>query len=370
MKKRADGRYQKRLSLGVKDGKRIYEYVYGRTIKEVNEKAAEILSLRSRGVVLSRESVTVEQLCQEWLKNEKEGTVKPQTLYQISMTLNKMCEYIGQIKAQELTVYDIEHFRDQMKAKGTPTTYNSALPCLRNVLDYAIRRDILARNVTAGLKRLKYEKVKKRVLSPFELLAIRDANLEVWQRAWIDLLYYTGIRRGELMALTVRDIDFKAKTISINKTIVNRTGEVQNHTKTDAGMRTVMMPDALVGSLRAWCDIIEKGLLFVTTSGIPLRAKSFDCRWDCICHAIFGENVPEDFTPHLFRHTYASNLYKAGVDLKTAQYLLGHSSIKTTMDIYTHFSEVDVDTDKINNFFNSSQIVVKSAEKSLKHAKC
>ena len=362
MKKRADGRYQKRLSLGVKDGKRIYEYVYGRTIKEVNEKAAEILSLRSRGVVLSRESVTVEQLCQEWLKNEKEDTVKPQTLYVLSRNLDRLCQFLGDIKVRDLTAYNIEAFRDKMKAEDAPTTYNSVLPMLRSMLNYAVRRDITVRNVALGLKPIKYEKKRKRALTAFELLAIRDANLELWERALLDTLYYTGMRQGEVLALRVSDLDFKNKTIKVSKTVVGHTGEIQEHTKTDAGMRTVTMPDALIPSLKKWSETVGKGLLFTNRKNEPYYSSVFHHHWNIIRAKIFGENAPKDFTPHLFRHTYASNLYKAGVDLKTAQYLLGHSDIKTTMDIYTHFGSADVNTDLINRFFgNGSQKVVKDA---------
>ena len=49
--------------------------------------------------------------------------------------------------------------------------------------------------------------------------------------------------------------------------------------------------------------------------------------------------VKSDITPHIFRHTYATMLYNAGVDIKTAQYLLGHATIQMTLDIYTHLQE-------------------------------
>lgn len=366
MKKRADGRYQKRLSLGVKDGKRIYEYVYGRTIKEVNEKATEILSLRSRGVVLSRESVTVEQLCRKWLKSEKEDSVKPQSLYILTHRLDRLCQFMGDIKVRDLTAEHVEAFREQMKAENAPSVFNDVLPMLRSMLNYAVRCDITARNISLGIKPIKYKQKQKRALTAFELLAIRDAELDTWERAFIDILFYTGMRIGEALALRVSDVDFTKKTIRINKTVVSQSGLIQEHTKTDAGMRNVTMPDALIPSLKAWCDIVEKGLLFTNRKNEPYVNSVFHHHWKIIKKKIFGENAPDDFTPHLFRHNYASNLYKAGVDIKTAQYLLGHNDIKTTLDTYTHFSEVDVNPDLINRVFESgSQKVVKRAKKAL-----
>ncbi len=63
-----------------------------------------------------------------------------------------------------------------------------------------------------------------------------------------------------------------------------------------------------------------------------------------------GKPVAEDITPHMFRHTYASNLYKAGIDIKQAQYLLGHTDITTTLDICTHFGFPDVKFDKMEDY--------------------
>ena len=63
--------------------------------------------------------------------------------------------------------------------------------------------------------------------------------------------------------------------------------------------------------------------------------------------------LAEDTTAHTFRHTYASVLYKSGIDIKQAQYLLGHNDIKTTLDTYTHFGYEDVKVDKLESYYNA-----------------
>ena len=65
--------------------------------------------------------------------------------------------------------------------------------------------------------------------------------------------------------------------------------------------------------------------------------------------------IADDITPHMFRHTYATSLYYAGIDIKTAQTLLGHSSIQMTMDVYTHLDQTKILSagDKLNAFFDS-----------------
>ena len=77
---------------------------------------------------------------------------------------------------------------------------------------------------------------------------------------------------------------------------------------------------------------------------------------------IFNGNPPEDLTPHLFRHNYASELYKSGImkdDIKTAQYLLGHQDIKTTLDVYTHLDRGQIDRSRLDDYYNVSQKLVR-----------
>ncbi len=67
--------------------------------------------------------------------------------------------------------------------------------------------------------------------------------------------------------------------------------------------------------------------------------------------------VADDITPHIYRHTYATMLYRAGVDMKTAQRLLGHASLQMTMEIYTHCAENNKDvTDKLNTYIGQKPV--------------
>ena len=82
-----------------------------------------------------------------------------------------------------------------------------------------------------------------------------------------------------------------------------------------------------------------------------MTVSSFRKFWKGI---IKTTELPNDVTPHILRHTYATKLYYAGVDLKTAQYLLGHSNIQITLEIYTHLDKLKTNDigDKINKVFN------------------
>lgn len=149
------------------------------------------------------------------------------------------------------------------------------------------------------------------------------------------------------------------------------------------------MPDKLFHSLKKYASSITSLYLFTMQNGELMTSSSFRRFWDNILDklniAAGGEKytrtdlqkdkeqkpirlIANDITPHMFRHTYATNLYYAGIDIKTAQMLLGHSSIQMTMDVYTHLDNTKVLSagDKLNAFFDSqnnssdSQNIVKS----------
>ena len=143
------------------------------------------------------------------------------------------------------------------------------------------------------------------------------------------LIYYTGCRRGEALALTGADIDRKNNLIYIRKSVYYMGNSPHiKEPKTEKGIRTVPLLDALAAALPRK---LPKGYLFAGTDGRPLTDSQFKVmyRED---KAVSGVTV----TPHQIRHGYATALFESGIDPKTAQALLGHAQLSTTMDIYTH----------------------------------
>ncbi len=98
---------------------------------------------------------------------------------------------------------------------------------------------------------------------------------------------------------------------------------------------------------RFWDNIIDK--LNIAAGGTKYKRKELQSDESTKPLKL----ISDDITPHLFRHTYATNLYYAGIDIKTAQYLLGHSSIQMTMDVYTHLdnNRISEAGNKLNEFF-------------------
>ena len=149
------------------------------------------------------------------------------------------------------------------------------------------------------------------------------------------VLAFTGIRCGELCALTWKDFDLKNKTLSVNKNLTYvKGGYTVSETKTKSSNRIIYLDNETVEVLKQF----RKQRSFV-----PLDTSVFNKKPELLKYYLHG-----------FRHTHATLLYESGIDVKDISNRLGHSNIKTTLDIYTHLTEdkkKDV-TDKFSKFMS------------------
>lgn len=367
-KKRKDGRYARQIVTGIKDGKPVKKTIYAKTLKELDKKYREFMDLKDRGIVLQEDKITLSELSHRWMENIKKPNLKPQSYRNLQSQIRVMNRYIGHIRIKDLSIATLEAYRSTLVSEGKIDQFNKAIASLRSILDYGITLDILVRNVAKNVSALHYSgKRKKRAMTDRERKAVLDAELAPWERCFLDILLFAGLRRSEALALTIDDINFKERTISVCKTLVltqPKEKYVQESTKTSSGTRVIPIPEYLFLSLKKYCSNRIHGPLFHGMDGDYITSGTFDKRWKAIKRKIsvsYGEELPEDFTPHLFRHTYASDLYKSGVDIKAAQYLLGHSDVKTTLDTYTHFGYVDVKISCLENYYE--EVKRKSEEK-------
>ena len=354
--KRKDGRYSRQVVIGYLDGKPQRKTIYGKTLKELDKNYRDFMSLKERGIIIQDENLLVSDLADMWLKNEKEPNVRRQTYAALRSRVSTINKYIGNIKVQDLTMANIEQMRKAMVDLGHICQYNQMLADLKAILRYGVSKNVLSRNVAVDIKPVKYDPPKKRALTSAELDAFQRADLPADERIYIQLLRYTGIRRNEAFALATEDIDFKRNRIRINKTLAPVRGRmyVQELTKTPAGVRMVPILPDLRQDLWDYVHSRSDGPLFLNKNGNYYDPHSVHCFWKRILkqvQAVYPEQLADDITPHIFRHTFASDLYKAGMGVKEAQYILGHDDIKTTLNLYTHFEYADIQVDKLENYF-------------------
>jgi integrase len=141
-------------------------------------------------------------------------------------------------------------------------------------------------------------------------------------------LFYTGCRRGEALALTYEDIDWDKKIIHINKSVGYKGNEPYiKMPKTEAGYRDIILLDKLAERIPKK----KQGLIFPDGEGKIYHESVLTRKWQR-----WAKNNDINCTPHQLRHGFATLLFEAGIEAKDAQYLLGHSTISMTQDVYTH----------------------------------
>lgn len=181
-----------------------------------------------------------------------------------------------------------------------------------------------------------------------------------WDLVMYRVLAFTGIRGGEALAHDWEtDIDFNQQTLSISKTVTRtKDGFEIGPPKTKSSYRTIRLDNKTCQILKKWrlhqkefffqSNIKNKNIVFASFEGEHATRQSLYMRSKRLSEAVGLPNIGT----HGWRHTHASMLYQAGIDMKEAQEILGHASIEITNNIYTHVSQKQkiATADKLANF--------------------
>ena len=194
------------------------------------------------------------------------------------------------------------------------------------------------------------------------------------------ILFHTGMRISEFCGLTLKDIDLENRTINIDHQL-QRTSDMRyiiETTKTDVGTRVLPITEDVAQMFQANIEDrnapkVEKtidgysGFLFYDDNGMPLVAMHWQHRFNHMVgryNDIYRVQMP-NITPHVCRHTYCSNMAKSGMNPKTLQYLMGHSDISVTMNVYTHigFDDAEEELKRMEEFRKAQAEVEQKKEK-------
>ncbi len=222
------------------------------------------------------------------------------------------------------------------------------LNIIHMIFSFAVVNDIIPVNpaeqvsIPRGLKRN-----SRRALTKEEIEIIK-ANVNKPFGLFYFFILYTGCRRGEALAIQFKDIDRENKVIHITKSVYFKSGKPEIKVpKTEAGKRVIPLLDVLAEKL-------PKGKQdnFLFGESEPLTGAQVKRMLNT-----YQKRTGLKITPYYLRHGYATILYDAGIDIKTAQGLLGHSDIQTTMNVYTHLSveRTRIESQKLNEFTKDSQ---------------
>lgn len=361
---RKDGRYQARYTF---NGKR--HTLYGNDLKEVQKKLRDVKYEIDHGIYAKPDKVTVDSWFKVWRNEYAANNMRENTLAHVdSMYMYHIKPEIGHMKMQEVRTEHIQMLLNKMKKQDYSTDF---MKRVRNVVSQmfkqAYKNDMIYRNpVDNAVTPSGKEKKEHRVLTEKEQKTFLDyAKGNDYELIFV-LGLSTGMRIGEIQALQWKDVDFKNMVINIDGTLIKVDGKeyTKGPTKTKSSKRSVPLLHEVAKKLREhrkeqlkyklmlgaeWQQVAGlEDLLFCTPIGRPLSRSVIYNAIDRIIEQINHDErikakeagrspeVFEHFSSHTMRHTFATRALENGIPPKVVQELLGHSTIKTTMDIYTH----------------------------------
>ena len=341
-KRRKDGGYSTRVSTGKYDenGKAIIVNVYGKSQAELKAKLIQIKADILKGCYTAA-APTFGAYAEKWLASEKTGiSEKSRRKYRNAI---EYLESISTVKLKDITRQDILTCINAQE--GHPDSQRMIRLTARAILDAAIDDGIIFRNAAAKIKLAKHTPKEKRPLTDYEKKAIEKITWEPRELIMVTLLRYFGLRFGEIAGLMKNDIDFKRDCVHVRRAVTYSKGAtIIKKPKSEAGIRDIDAPEGVLRRLKPSVKEITSLYLFADDGGSPLSQWALRHIWEGIYEKINeysgGREQMEHIrlTPHVFRHSYATDLYYAGIDVKTAQRLLGHSSVSVTLGIYTHLT--------------------------------
>jgi len=230
-------------------------------------------------------------------------------------------------------------FYNEKAKTHSPRTVKYLHVLLHEGLKQAIAVNLIVRNVTEVLTLPKQTKKELRILSEYEQEAILDALKGERLYTLFLLENYTGMRRGEILALRWQDIDWRNKVINVRQTMdrikdfdTGKTILMFNEPKTKNSKRQLPYNEIIENELLALYNKRICDLVFSTEKGTPIEPRNINRKLD----KVLKKAGVEKATFHSLRHSFATRLMEKEVHPKIVQEILGHSSISVTLDIYTH----------------------------------
>jgi site-specific recombinase xerD len=354
---RKDGRYQYRYL--DKYGKR--HYIYSDNLKNLREQEVELQKSIDSGIDISKGKIKVYQLARKYTELHsaalKSGSYNTQKYY-----LNLIKNHpIGNKEISSIKVLDAKQYVKDISALGyCYGTINNTLSILRPAFQDAYDEDIIPKNpfIFKLSSVITNDAEEKQPITNEQYISLigfmSKSNIYKKHLDEVVILYETGIRASELCGITVNDVDLNNKTLTISHQLlwdVTKKYHIQSP-KSKSGNRTIPLTQ---GAYDAFKRLLSNktirqnateidgysGFLFYSNRGRPFCGKDLTQLFTRIINAYnlrHDEKLPH-ITPHTLRHTFCTRMINSGLNPKSVQYLMGHSTIDMTLSVYAHASK-------------------------------
>ena len=354
---RKNGTYQGRYKDRFGNSKTIYSKKLSELRKNLAVKIAE-----NETFVSVRETIKLDNWFNQWIKIYKEKSVRPNTLREYTHIYNKnISPFIGNRNINSLVKSDIQRIITLAHTNGYGyERQNKIKVILSDMMARALEDNLILKNPVLGSKVIDKKESKAKSLTLEEQNIFFEYCKNTFYDNMFNVAVNTGMRPGELFALTESDIDFENGFIDVNKTLVyqkyltdtRKTFHLEEP-KTKQSYRKIpinsvckiylerqIQQKAIVSSKR---PKEQNDFLFTTKYNTPINSVIYA---DAI-HAVIREinllrpnnDLFKNFSGHTFRHTFATRCFEHEIDPKVVQSYLGHASVKMTLDLYTHVTK-------------------------------
>ena len=328
MKKRKDSRWVKAFTV---DKKCIYFYSSASTEVLVEKDMQKQLLSYKENIYIDKHNFKVlgEKMLEERIRLLEAATIE---CYEIAFS---KLSSLYDMNIEEIRPSHISGLITELCFKGYSKSSISKLKIVCSLIfDYAINHDVDIVNFTSSIKIPKIAKQTGKVSAVSDadiqtMLAHQDSDMWLFAAC----LLFTGCRSGELNALQAKHIDFNEGLIHIEQAVCYPSNQAEiKSTKTTSSNRVIPIFKTIEKPLYKHIQGLNDND-FVFGGKTPMSKTMLNKRWNK-----FMKECNLDFNMHQLRHSYAFILYRSGVEAKTAQHLLGHADIQTTMNVYTDFS--------------------------------
>ena len=305
-------------------------------------------------------AIKFETFAEEWFEEYARPTLRNTTYERMLQLRGRVYPAIGHMRIDKITPRQIQAFINSLSKEGAnertgkplaPKTIRHNLSFISDVFSYAVRMGVVSDNPCSKVTLPKDHHDEKKIYTPEQvqrfLNLLNDEPLKY--RTFFNLMIYSGFRRGEMLGLEWKDVDFEHNIISVRRTsnYTGKKGTYTDTTKTRKSQRTLKFPHEIMDMLKEYKDEqdmqalkcgdkwVETDRLYTKWNGLPMQ-NGTPYFW-------LGEFCEKHDLPfyglHSFRHLFASLLVNQGVDIVTVSGALGHSTVSTTSNIYCHMLE-------------------------------
>lgn len=303
----------------------------------------------AHGNIGASSQITVDAWFQFWITNIKEKTTKYNTVRHYNDRYRcAIQDTIGNMVISDVKPMHCQNVLNLMKDKYKSSTIQQTKVTMTAMFSYAVQNQIISSSpVTKSVVVPKSGEKKIRFLSLEEqckFLEVAKGTKDYYQFL---LILNTGLRTGEMMGLRWCDVDFKKRTINVNQTLVfhyDCNEFIPGKPKSKSSCRTIPMTDIAYNILKIkhkeWQEkkIYNpqfKDYVFLNKKGLPRSNLAYNCA----LRVLAKKAGIDSLSMHTLRHTFATRAIESGMQYKTLQIILGHSSLSMTMDIYAHITD-------------------------------